>query len=626
MNPSETLAQLLDAGQAHLARADLAAALAAFAEAHAVAPTDPRTCFMYAQGLAAAGRVREALVVADAARAAHPADANLLRLAIELAQAAGDLKRAVKLSTQLEVLTPADPLAHVKTGRLWMLVANSAAAETAFQAALALDPQCGTALDGLADLWRLDGATEKAREVLLRRAAVPDAPDIMAATRFKAATIQPVVARDVAEMDAARAAFAATLKAGPEAPLADPWALGLGPNFFLGYQARDDRALQEAQAAYFRSSTPSLDFTAPHVGRKPGARLKVGIVSNFFSKHTVGYLTLGLAAGLDRTRFDLVLFRTPAAGQDSITPKFAAVAPIVDLPPDLARARTVIAEAGLDILHCPEIGMDHFTYFLAFARLATVQSMAWGHPITSGLPQIDMFLSVDAMEPPGAEAHYREKLVRLAGLTFSGERPAPPDVADTFIDKTRPSYVCAQSMFKAHPDFDATLAAILRQDSDGILYFMGHSPATIAILTARLENVCGRDIERVRFLPRMKGNAFLAMARAADVLLDIPQWSGGKTSLEALAMGTPIVHQPGAFMRGRHTLAFYRRMGVDAMIADSPEAYAHLAGRAVHDQAFRKEVRAAIADRSDLLFNDQASIREIEDVWSRAVGDAILQP
>ena len=581
---------------------------------------------MYAQGLAAAGRVPEAVAVVDGARAAHPQDASLLRLAIELYQAAGDLKTAVKLSTQLASLTPGDPSAHVKVARLWMLVANSTAAETAFQAALAVDPRCLAALDGLADLWRLDGETEKARDVLSRRAEIPDAADVMAAARFKADTIQPVVARDVAEMDAARAAFAATLNAGPEAPLADPWALGLGPNFFLGYQARDDRALQEAQAAYFRSSTPSLDFTAPHVGRKPGARIKVGIVSNFFSKHTVGYLTLGLATGLDRTRFDLVLFRTPAAGQDSITPKFAAAAPIIDLPPDLARARAVIADAGLDILHYPEIGMDHFTYFLAFSRLATVQTMAWGHPITSGLPHIDMFLSVDAMEPSGAEAHYREKLVRLKGLTFAGERPAPPDVADTYIDKTRPSYLCAQSMFKAHPDFDATLAAILRQDTDGILYFMGHSPATIAILTARLEKLCGRDIERVRFLPRMKGNQFLAMVRAADVLLDIPQWSGGKTSLEALAMGTPIVHQPGAFMRGRHTLAFYRRMGLDAMIADSAEAYAALSVRAVHDQAFRKDIRAAVAGQAVLLFNDQASIREIEDVWSGAVGDAILRP
>lgn len=603
-----------------------AAALAASAEAHARARTDPETCFIYAQALTAAGRLADALRVADAARAAHPQDASLLRLGIELHQAAGDLKSAVKLSVQLETLAPHDPQARVKSGRLWMLVANSAGAARAFEAALALDPQCRAALDGLADLWRLEGEVEKAKDVLLRRAGAPDAADVLAAARFKAATIQPVVARDVAEMDAARAAFSAALAKGPEAALADPWALGLGPNFFLGYQACDDRALQEAQAAYFSKAAPSLDFTAPHVGRKPGARLRVGIVSNFFSRHTVGYLTLGLAAGLDRGRFDLVLFRTPAAGQDSTTPKFAAAAPIVDLPPDLARARAVIADAGLDIMHYPEIGMDHFTYFLAFARLAQVQTMAWGHPITSGLPNIDLFLSVDAMEPPDAAAHYREKLLRLTQLSFAGERPPAPEIADTYLDKTRPAYVCAQSMFKAHPDFDATLARILRQDTGGLLYFMGHSPATIAIFKARLEKLCGRDIERIRFLPRMKGQEFLAMVRAADVLLDIPQWSGGKTSLDALAMGTPIVHQPGAFMRGRHTLAFCRRMGMEQMIADSSATYAALAGRAVHDQAFRKDIRAAIAAQNHVLFNDQASIREIEDVWSRAAGGAILAP
>ena len=607
----------LDLGAAHAASGDAAEACAAFAQAYGVAPENPQVGFMYAQALAGAGRLAEAMPVAEAAVAAHPDDASLLRLMLELHQAAGDLKRALAVAARLETVAPLDPLVRVRRGRLWMMVADANAAVVAFEGALAIDPQCRPALDGLADLWRLEGETEKAGEVLRRRAAVPDTPEIQAAARFKAATMQPVVAHDVAEVDMAREAFRAGLARGPETSFADPWALGLGPSFYLGYQARDDRPLQEAQAAYFLAATPSLGFVAPHVGRGSAGRIRIGIVSNFFSKHTVGYQTLGLATQLDRARFDLVLFRTPGAGRDSAT---AAFGPIVDLPPDLARARQVIAAAGLDVLHYPEIGMDHFTYFLAFSRLATLQTMAWGHPITSGLPSIDLFLSVDGMEPVDAAAHYRERLVRLAGLSFAGARPAPPDIADGLLDKTRPAYVCAQSLFKAHPDFDPLLAGILRQDPHGLIYFIGHSPATTAIFRARLERRCGADIARIRFLPRMNGAQFLALVRAADVLLDIPQWSGGKTSLEALAMGTPIVHHSGAFMRGRHLRAFYRRMGMDTMIANTAEAYAALAVRAVHDAAFRTGVRGEIAARSGALFDDVASIREIENLWSQALG------
>src|SRR6185369_14554451 len=160
--------------------------------------------------------------------------------------------------------------------------------------------------------------------------------------------------------------------AGPETPMSDPWQLGLGPNFYLGYQAKNDRPLQEALAAYYLAATPSLAYTAGRSGMpNAGRKLRVGIVSNFYSKHTVGYLTWGLASLLDRQRFDLVLFRTPAAAQDGETARFSKAAPLIDLPANLPAARAQIAEAQLDILHYPEIGMDHFSYFMAFARLAT---------------------------------------------------------------------------------------------------------------------------------------------------------------------------------------------------------------------------------------------------------------
>ena len=80
-------------------------------------------------------------------------------------------------------------------------------------------------------------------------------------------------------------------------------------------------------------------------------------------------------------------------------------------------------------------------------------------------------------------------------------------------------------------------------------------------------------------------------------------------------MGTPIVHQPGEFMRGRHTLAFYRRMGMTAAVADGPDSYADIAVRLVHDPEFRRDVRGQIAAHADRLFDDRAAIREIEGVW-----------
>jgi len=47
-----------------------------------------------------------------------------------------------------------------------------------------------------------------------------------------------------------------------------------------------------------------------------------------------------------------------------------------------------------DILFLPEIGMDPLTCKLAALRLAPLQAASWGHPVTTGLPEIDLFFRV----------------------------------------------------------------------------------------------------------------------------------------------------------------------------------------------------------------------------------------
>jgi len=266
--------------------------------------------------------------------------------------------------------------------------------------------------------------------------------------------------------------------------------------------------------------------------------------------------------------------------------------------------------------------MDHFTYFLAFARLATLQTTTWGHPITSGLPHIDMFLSVDEMEPPGSEGHYSEDLVRLKQLSFAGAAPpvVPTSKAEAGLG-LGPAYVCAQSLYKVHPDFDPLVAQILRRDPEATVYFLSIGEPADARFRGRLEALLGSQVDRVKILPRTTATGFLKLVGAADVALDVPQWSGGRTSLETFQMGTPVVHLPGEFMRGRHTLAFYRRMGVSGPVANSSSDYAEIAVRLVHDGAFRAEVRDKIDTTRHTLFNDQASIREIEDVWLAALAE-----
>ena len=339
----------------------------------------------------------------------------------------------------------------------------------------------------------------------------------------------------------------------------------------------------------------------------------------YWHQHTIAKLNRGLIRTLDRRRFHVTLFTTPHAGDAMRAALVAAADRVVELPVELAAARRLIAAERLDALYYADIGMSALTYFLAHARLAPLQCLTWGHPDTTGITNLDRFLSCDAMEPEGAERHYSETLVRLPGPTLHYARPAlparpKPRSAIGLADDAH-VYVCPQSLFKIHPDFDRALVELLRRDGQGLVVLLSGRDRNLDELLRRRITGVGPDVAgRVRFLRQMPLQDFLSLVTVSDVMLDPLHYSGGNTSLEALALGTPIVTWPGAFMRGRHTHGFYKLMGLDDCVADDHAHYVEIALRLGRERDFRRHVTRRVLDRVPALFEHAPSIRAIEDV------------
>ena len=94
-------------------------------------------------------------------------------------------------------------------------------------------------------------------------------------------------------------------------------------------------------------------------------------------------------------------------------------------------SRKDVCDENLDSLFYPDIGMDTFTYFLAFSRLAPVQITSWGHPNSSGIPSIDYFISSRDLEVDTGDDHYSETLVRLKNPPTYYYRPETPNGTTT---------------------------------------------------------------------------------------------------------------------------------------------------------------------------------------------------
>ncbi len=542
----------------------------------------------------------------------------------------GNLARAeASFRTALQ-LRPDFAQAHYQLAAVYRDAQQFAQAETYLQNALRLRPTFLQALSTLATVQEFQGKYAEARAAIARALGFQASDEL----RLKAALTLPVIYESNEQIQQERSRLEKDLAelAAKKPTFADVSRQSGGVPFFLAYQGHNDIDILSQLATLYAQAAPDLRYVASHCAtptqpspsREP---IRVGFLSRFFYRHTIGKLNAGLIRNLPRKQFHVTVFRFPGT-EDSMSQAIAASAnQVVTLPARLDLARNAIADQKLDALIFTDIGMDPLTYFLAFARLAPVQCASWGHPVTTGIPTVDYFLSNKEMEPENADQHYSERLVRFGQLNTCYDEPRLSGPAKQRADFNLPDnahlYLCTQSLYKIHPDFDAVLQGILQGDPDGIVVLLaGPQEHWTELIKRRFGQSMPDMVERIHFLPQQPQDDFLHLQSLADVLLDTFPFCGGNTSLEAFAFGTPIVTLATGLMRGRITYACYRQMGIDECIATTTEQYVSLALRLGTDAVFRENMRKQILERKHLLFDNHKAVDDLAQFLLQAVEKA----
>jgi protein O-GlcNAc transferase len=451
--------------------------------------------------------------------------------------------------------------------------------------------------------------------------------------RFGAALVLPPIYSNTDDLRAWRARYTrgmADLRSDLPRLLETPealWDLDWS-NFYLGYQGGDDLALQRQYADLISrlagAAAPGWAI-APQPPARGNRRLRVGFASSFFHRCTVGAYFESWLAGLDRRHFEVLAFYFGIeidATTQSLRAKADRFLQTTGGVRDLAQR---MRDAQLDVLIYPQLGMDERDATLAALRLAPVQCAAWGHPVTTGSAAIDYYFSCDGMEPPDAASHYSERLLLLPGLGTAYARPAVRAATrgEFGLPDGVPLYVCPQSLFKIHPDNDELFGDVLSTDLRGRLIFCAEplQPATIRFQDRIRRALQQRGIDfarRVIWQPMRPVPEFRAMLSVCDVMLDTLHWSGGNTSLDALAAGLPIVTQPGLFLRGRQSAAMLRTIGLPQLVAAEPSAMTRIAVGVANESP--SGIRAQIARETGLLFDRQEPLRSLEQHLLRIAG------
>ena len=393
--------------------------------------------------------------------------------------------------------------------------------------------------------------------------------------------------------------------------------------FYLHYQGLDNTALQRRfgriVGVVTKRAWPQYCEPVTWQPRTHGGRIRVGFVSAYLCRHSVGHFFGNWICQLDAQQFESFVWYTGEVVDDVSEKVRRAAAHYSHAAFDIGALAAAISACQLDVLIYLDVGMHPHSQVLAALRLAPIQCATFGHPVTTGIDNIDYFLSADGAEPEDAERHYTEQLIRLPRFAISYSRPDVPGQRSpsALVSPHGPFVFCAQPLFKNLPHFDHVVARIARELPGCKLAFMASlwprvNEAFLLRISGALRAAGVDPAITLEMLPIMPYGQYLGTLAAADVVLDTSGFSGGNSSFDALAVGAPIVTWRGDMLRARQTAAMLDIVGLPELASGTDDEYVRTAISLASSRERQKQVCEHMRSGNSVLFDDIGAIRALE--------------
>jgi predicted O-linked N-acetylglucosamine transferase (SPINDLY family) len=368
---------------------------------------------------------------------------------------------------------------------------------------------------------------------------------------------------------------------------------------------------------------------APDHDRDPDRRLRIGYLSPDFRKHAVTYFFEPILASHDPQQVETFCY-AQVEHPDAVTIRLQSLAhhwrsAVGKKDSDVAE---MIRQDRVDILvdlagHAGNRRMRVFAY-----KPASVQVTYLGYPDTTGLRTMDYRLTDAVADPPGAETPCTEELYRLPEgfCTFQAARDSEisplPYLRNGYF-----TFGSVHGLAKLHGGIYDAWARILNAVPNARL-FLHRSLLKGKTLEAMLRDLERHGIAGDRITTGSDADAqgdFLRIYDHIDLCLDSFPYNGHTTMCESLWMGVPIVTLAGNRFAGRVTASLLHRVGLDDLIARTPQEYIEKAvAWASHCEqlaALRPQLRERM--KQTALGDRQRFTRQLEEayraIWRRWV-------
>ncbi len=550
---------------------DPLSAESAYAAAQRLAPGDIGLALRRSEAAVAAGFTEAELGRLVDATAANPLDIAQLTARGVMLIRLGRRDEAVDILEAAAALAPNEAIPAIELAGALIHTSRHGAAEAALTAAIALAPEQWLLRNNRAVvLMRLHRFREAHDELAALMHDQGEQPGLLC----NLSTVLTALGEQTEGLEAARRAceLAPRMHTARRACAnALVYCDGAGGKEIL-------QAGREVAAVLDRGAPPAFEQT-----RDPDRRLRVGLLSPLLKTHPVGWLTVAGFEHLAQAEFELVCIAQPESG-DPIARRFHAAAAEWHLAAE-AGPTSIAAQARdlrIDLLIDLSGYGDHGLMSALAYRGAPVQIKWVGmQSHSTGMPEMDWFVTDRWETPAGSEPLYSERLLRLDdGYVCYSPPPYAPDVAAAPSSRTgRVTFGCFNNLAKITPAVIAVWSEILARTPQTRLVLKTHQfsdPQTSdRVLAAFAAN--GVAPGRVTLRGGSPHRELLTQYADIDIVLDPFPYTGGLTTCEALWQGVPTITLAGETFSARHATSHLCNAGLGDWVTTSREAYVAMA-------------------------------------------------
>lgn len=331
---------------------------------------------------------------------------------------------------------------------------------------------------------------------------------------------------------------------------------------------------------------------------KQHSKIRIGYISLDFYEHIVTNFAIQLYSAYDKERFEVHLYSIGNV-HNEVTDWLGAM---VDGWHDF-KGKT--AEAVAAQIYADEIDIlvdlaghthkGHTLQVMAY-KPAPVQISGIGYFNTTGLKEVDYYLTDGYCDPPGNEALFTEQLVRLPHSHFCFTPSEDVLNCKKKWGLHKPRVFGSFSNFFKLNDYTLKLWLRIIRSVPGSSLLLKNVRPDLDEIDKMGERMLALGYRQEEFELRPGSKVYLDEYNDMDIALDPYPYPGGGTTCEAIYMGVPVVTRYGTRHGSRFGYSLLCNMGVEELAAANEEDYVKIAVNLANSPELLRELHANLRE------------------------------